>query len=126
MIKHNIIRNNQSSSDWADGYPLGNGRLGAMVVGDICCDRIALNHDLLWRRTIGYKPFGTFRDIDEIKKLCREKRFAEAETVMSRTVPLTGQTLYINPFVPQVTCISAFITRNLQKITRERWIYPEH
>lgn len=100
MIKHNIIRNNQSSSDWADGYPLGNGRLGAMVVGDICCDRIALNHDLLWRRTIGYKPFGTFRDIDEIKKLCREKRFAEAETVMSRTVPLTGQTLYINPFVP--------------------------
>lgn len=100
MIKHNIICNNQPATDWADGYPLGNGRLGAMVVGNVCCDRIALNHDLLWRRYIDYKPYGTFRDIYEIKKLCREKRFAEAETVMSRTVPLTGQTLYINPFVP--------------------------
>ncbi len=100
MTEHNIICNNQPASDWAEGYPLGNGRLGAMAVGNICFDRIALNHDLLWRRTIDYEPYGTFRDIEEIKTFCREKRFAEAETVMSRTVPLTGQTLYINPFVP--------------------------
>lgn len=99
-MTHDMIYNQKPASDWAEGYPLGNGRLGAMVVGDIQSDRIALNHDLLWRRYIQYKHYGTFRDMDELKKLCREKRFAEAENVMSRTVPLTGQTLYINPFVP--------------------------
>ncbi len=100
MSYHHLISSVRPAADWAEGYPLGNGRLGAMVVGGVSADRIALNHDLLWRRYIAYKPYGTRRDVEEIKTLCREKRFAEAEAVMSRTVPLTGQTLYINPFVP--------------------------
>src|SRR4051812_25940329 len=33
---------------WMEALPLGNGRLGAMVFGNIGTERIALNTDTLW------------------------------------------------------------------------------
>lgn len=33
---------------WAEAYPVGNGRLGAMVFGGIGRERLALNEDTLW------------------------------------------------------------------------------
>src|SRR5262245_57526094 len=35
-------------TQWDEGLPLGNGRLGAMVFGDPRRDRIVLNEDSLW------------------------------------------------------------------------------
>ncbi len=37
------------ASDWMDGLPIGNGRLAAMVLGTHKRERIALNHEWLWR-----------------------------------------------------------------------------
>lgn len=34
---------------WTDSFPVGNGRLGAMVLGTPAQDRLALNHEELWR-----------------------------------------------------------------------------
>ncbi|ADN01390.1 glycosyl hydrolase family 95 catalytic domain-containing protein [Spirochaeta thermophila] len=34
---------------WRDGYPVGNGRLAALVVGGLGEERIHLNHEWLWR-----------------------------------------------------------------------------
>lgn len=34
---------------WLDGFPIGSGTLGAMVMGGIEEERLALNHDRLWR-----------------------------------------------------------------------------
>ncbi|MEI6807286.1 MAG: glycoside hydrolase family 95 protein [bacterium] len=37
------------AKDWMDGLPIGNGRLAAMVMGTYKRERIALNHEWLWR-----------------------------------------------------------------------------
>ena len=38
----------QPAEQWADALPVGNGRLGAMVFGEVKSERIALNEDTLW------------------------------------------------------------------------------
>lgn len=42
------MRFEQPAEQWADALPVGNGRLGAMVFGDVKTERIALNEDTLW------------------------------------------------------------------------------
>ena len=42
------IRFDQPAEQWADALPVGNGRLGAMVFGEVKTERIALNEDTLW------------------------------------------------------------------------------
>ncbi|MBT4822717.1 MAG: glycoside hydrolase family 95 protein [Lentisphaerae bacterium] len=39
----------QPASDWLAGLPVGTGRLAAMVLGTVPVERIALNHEWLWR-----------------------------------------------------------------------------
>lgn len=38
---------NQPASQWTDALPIGNGRLGAMVFGNVADERIQLNEDTL-------------------------------------------------------------------------------
>ena len=39
----------QPASRWVDAFPVGNGSLGAMIYGGAGQDRLALNHEALWR-----------------------------------------------------------------------------
>ncbi len=39
----------QPASHWVEGFPVGNGRLGAMVFGGVKKERLLLNHEWLWR-----------------------------------------------------------------------------
>ena len=48
------LRYGSPADIWNDALPLGNGRLGAMVYGHACVERIQLNDDSLW--------YGTFKD----------------------------------------------------------------
>ncbi len=48
------LRYDSPADVWNDAMPLGNGRLGAMVYGHACNERIQLNDDSLW--------YGTFMD----------------------------------------------------------------
>ena len=85
--------------DWADAYPLGDGRIGAMVWGKPCGEIISLNHDLLWRNYLKQPTCGTAEDMPELKKLCMEQRWEEAEEILEQTLP-NMKAIYINPFVP--------------------------
>ncbi|PAE14515.1 hypothetical protein CHH91_19040, partial [Virgibacillus sp. 7505] len=38
----------QPARTWTEAYPIGNGRLGAMVYGGVEHEKIALNIDSLW------------------------------------------------------------------------------
>ncbi len=38
-----------ATTDWKEGLPIGTGRLAAMVLGDAGSERLALNHEWLWR-----------------------------------------------------------------------------
>ncbi len=98
-INKNVIYT--PAADWAEATPLGNGRIGAMLYGDPNIEHIALNHDRLWRSYLTSAEMQTSRDIDEIRALCHEGKYKEAELVFRRTLPYHGRgCVYINPFVP--------------------------
>lgn len=80
----------RSASVWQEGFPIGNGRIGAMIYGGLNNRIIQVNEDTLWS---GYpihtqKGF-TPEELNEAKKLVREHRYAEAmqllESKMQRT-----------------------------------------
>ena len=54
-----ILKHRKPASEWMEGYPIGNGRLGGMVCGTAECERVALNHEWLYK--------GVYRDRKIIK-----------------------------------------------------------
>jgi alpha-L-fucosidase 2 len=68
-----------AATEWKEGLPIGNGVLAAMVLGSVPEERVALNHEWLWRAK------GRFRDTDEkhqhleeIRRLFFEGKLYEA------------------------------------------------
>ena len=43
-----VLFENDPAEHWVEAYPIGNGRLGAMVFGGVGQERLALNEDTLW------------------------------------------------------------------------------
>lgn len=79
------------SKEWINGYPIGDGRIGAMAIwgGDV--DRFSLNHEWLWR---GFnkdrEPAQGARHLDEIRALLNEGRRGEANLLTNRIFDLRG------------------------------------
>ena len=48
MFRETIIKFDNPAKDWEHATPIGNGKLGAMVFGNIRTERIQLNEDSLW------------------------------------------------------------------------------
>ncbi|HWV35416.1 MAG TPA: glycoside hydrolase N-terminal domain-containing protein, partial [Thermomicrobiales bacterium] len=46
---NSVLWNDRPAAEWLDAFPIGNGRIGGMVFGGIGQERIALNHESLWR-----------------------------------------------------------------------------
>lgn len=97
-MNYHIIHSKKAAEDFAEGFPIGNGRLGGMVLCRPAIERIALNHDLLWRRSFTCQDHKTREDIDEIASLCKQGEYLKAELFSKRTVPYNGY--YTNPFAP--------------------------
>jgi len=96
----NIIWSNKPASEWADGYRVGNGRLGGMVLGEVRHERISLNHDLLWRQFWSYQDHKTASDIKKIRELNLKGEWDKAEDLMEQKIPASGNAIYVNPYVP--------------------------
>jgi len=56
------------ASEWSEGLPVGTGRLAGMVMGGVKQERIALNHEWLWKGT------NRFRDNESRSHLLPEVR----------------------------------------------------
>ena len=73
----------EPAKQWVDSLPLGNGRLGAMVMGIVREERIFLNEDTLWSGypADGNEPKGP-EYLKEIRRLVlQEKDYAAADAV---------------------------------------------
>ena len=66
--KKTALKMAQPAGWWRDGFPLGNGNLGAMPYGRICEERILINHERLWYQ--GIRP--DLPELSELLPKCRE------------------------------------------------------
>ena len=70
---------NRPASEYIEGYPVGNGVLAAMVLGRYPKERIALNHEWLWRAEGRYRDFQPcHQHLDEIRGLFLEGKTLQA------------------------------------------------
>ena len=96
----NIIWSEKPASEWSEGYPVGNGRLGGMVLGAVQRERISLNHDLLWRKFWSFQEHKTASDIKKIRELTLQGEWDKAEELLQQKIPASGNAIYLNPYVP--------------------------
>ena len=89
----------QPAERWLDGLPIGNGTIGAMVMGGISDERLALNHECLWRgksrhRTTEKKS----HHLPEIRKKFFEGDLKEAGEYANKI--LCGPEHAVQPYQP--------------------------
>lgn len=69
----------RESKTWTEALPMGNGRMGAMVYGNVHKDKLCLNEDTLWS---GYpqntQVNGAATAYKKIQKLMQDNNYAEA------------------------------------------------
>ncbi|HEU5078462.1 MAG TPA: glycoside hydrolase family 95 protein [Opitutaceae bacterium] len=80
--EHHLSFDRPAGDDWTAALPIGNGRLGAMVFGNVEHERIPLNEDSLWsggpRDRINPDAAAA---VPEIRRLLSAGRIAEAEAL---------------------------------------------
>jgi alpha-L-fucosidase 2 len=85
-----VISDNKPAENWELAYPVGNGRLGAMVFGDYPRERILINEETIWAKANPQvMPEDSAEAIAEISELIRRKKYSEADAEFKRRI-LTG------------------------------------
>jgi len=97
-----LIYAQKPAKEWIDGFPIGNGLMGAMVLGDPASDRIALNHCWLWRRSAERREIKVAEKLPEFRRLFRAGRFEDAGRLMENDIMNTGgkRYPYVNSYQP--------------------------
>jgi alpha-L-fucosidase 2 len=95
-----VIWSEKPASEWSEGYPIGNGRLGGMVLGAVQHERISVNHDLLWRQFWRYQEHKTAAFIKTIRELNLSGEWDASEELLQQKIPASGNAIYLNPYVP--------------------------
>ncbi|KPL16970.1 MAG: alpha-L-fucosidase [Bacteroides sp. SM23_62] len=72
------------ASDWNMALPIGNGRLGAMVSGDVNRERLQLNEESVWCKKGSYQDKQGAASLSRIRALLFEGRYKEAEQLASQ------------------------------------------
>ena len=80
------------AAQWTEALPVGNGRLGAMIFGDVRKEHIQFNEDSLWTGIPhDYSHVGAYEYLPEIRELLFQGKQREAHNLAGRTfmsVPL--------------------------------------
>ena len=79
------------ASDWHESLPLGNGRLGAMILGDTLHERIVLNEQSLWSggEQDADRP-DAYQFLPEIQKLLLEGKNRAAQNLLQKNFTCAG------------------------------------
>src|SRR5688572_29545386 len=70
----------RAAGKWVEALPVGNGRLGAMVFGDVGVERLQINDDTLWSGgpSTWDRP-GAKATLDEVRRLTLAGDYAAAD-----------------------------------------------
>ncbi|MBR7127357.1 MAG: glycoside hydrolase N-terminal domain-containing protein [Lentisphaeria bacterium] len=83
--KHSILLKDSASS-FMEGFPIGTGKIAAMIYSTYPEDKISLNHEWLWTANFRGKksPDCSADKLPELRRLLREKKFLEANEFGNR------------------------------------------
>ena len=80
------IWHNRFENDWMRAFPLGNGRIGAMVYGNPDCERIEINEESLWSgKPLEEKSDSSPEKLQKIRQLLFDGEFVEARKMCDAT-----------------------------------------
>jgi alpha-L-fucosidase 2 len=81
--QQNLLWYNKPSSQWTDALPIGNGRLGAMIYGDVQTEHLQFNEETLWTgKPRNYSREGAAAYLPKIRQLLAEGKQKEAEALV--------------------------------------------
>lgn len=95
----NTIWFKSPTDDYEEGLPIGNGRLGAMILGNITNETIHLNEDSIWggeNKEVHNPDSLTY--LNEIRSLLFKGNVKKANTLIKTAFSSTPK--YINPYQP--------------------------
>jgi alpha-L-fucosidase 2 len=96
----------QPATRWQDALPSGNGKIGAMVFGNIASDVVLVNHKQLWYPTEKPDPPDLASSLPEVRSMLAEGRHDEADALLRRRLKEQGYPMHVslardgNPYHP--------------------------
>lgn len=97
FVKHNKVSDekreedmmklhlNRPASCWAEGFPIGNGRMGAVIFGETGQEHVQLNEDSVWYGgPIDRLNPEALEALPKVQKMIWDGRIPEAEDLMTR------------------------------------------
>src|SRR5215203_692202 len=80
-----LLSYTRAASKWVEALPVGNGRIGAMVFGNVGVEHLQLNDDTLWSGGPSDWNDPAAKDVlPEVRALIRAGRFVEADRLSKR------------------------------------------
>lgn len=80
------------ATSWKEAFPLGNGRLGALVYGRISREVLTLNHERLWGAAVNKNLPDVSAKLSQVRQALDEGRYAEAEKMYPDALRASGYT----------------------------------
>ncbi len=79
-----LLYSDRGAEKWDEGYPIGNGRIGLLSLGNYPTDTFYLNDNSIWARQEVTFPEDTAEIMKEVRKLATEKKYIEAEKLWTK------------------------------------------
>lgn len=76
----------QPAKEWVEALPIGNGRLGAMIFGDVFNERIQFNEDTLWTGMPITEEMGSLAYLEKARKLIFSGEYLEAQKIINENL----------------------------------------
>jgi alpha-L-fucosidase 2 len=108
------MSNRMPASNWKDAFPLGNGKIGALVFGRIFREKMIINHERLF--DISEKPLlGSISDgMEAVRKLMLEGRYDEGEQLLKNNADKADPSkMKIDPYQPFMDMFIGFETKTM-------------
>ena len=115
-----LLWHKKPAEEWENAYPVGNGRLGAMIYGGIKEEKIQLNEDTYWSGG----PYSTvvkggYKELPKIQKLIFEGKPLEAHKIFGRY--LMGYPVEQQKY-QSLANLHLFFNEDLEAKNYKRWL----
>ena len=112
---------------WQEAFPLGNGRIGALMFGDGEAETLCLNEDTLWSGYPGDPRTGMgYEDIKKAEVYAKEGSYLQATQVLNQAQETAEDVEMYEPFgtvrILSLIHISDLRENGKLQIIKENWI----